>query len=113
MRTVQLRRYAIVPGELDAFATWWAATMPALRAPAGFTIDFAYALAERSEFVWAVSVEGDRERFDQAERVYLASSERAAAFVDLPERVERQTIAFAEAVSASTSISTTSTTEKG
>ncbi|MGO4104131.1 hypothetical protein AB4Y63_09280 [Leifsonia sp. YAF41] len=98
MRTVQLRRYSITRGELDAFAAWWAATMPALRERAGFTVDFAYAIAERSEFVWAVSVPGARDRFEQLEREWIASPERAAAFIGLVERVERQVIAFAEDV---------------
>lgn len=111
MRTVQLRRYAVAEGELDAFATWWAETMPSLRVRAGFTVEFAYAIAERSEFVWAVSVPGDRARFEQVEQSYLASPERAAAFRDLPERVERQTISFADEVSAMRS--TTRTTEEG
>lgn len=115
MRTVQLRRYSIIPGELNAFTEWWAATMPALREQAGFNVEFAFAVAERSEFVWAVSVDGPRDRFEQAERDWIASPQRAAAFVGLVERVERQIIAFAEDVTggAGNTSTTTSTTQKG
>jgi len=91
---IQLRRYEIVPGELDAFADWWRATMPVLRAKAGFTIEFAYVDEDAGEFVWAVSVPGTVEDFERVEAAYLSSEDRRQAFDGLPQRVAKQHVGF-------------------
>ena len=67
VKTIQLRRYTLVDGEYDAFVEWWRGAMPAVRPPAGFTIEFAYGLRESNEFVWAVSAPGDRDEFARLE----------------------------------------------
>jgi hypothetical protein len=87
MRTIQLRRYTLVDGEYDAFVEWWRAWMPKVRTGAGFTIDFAYGVRETSEFVWAVSAEGDAAAFLARETEYMASDARAEAFAGVPQRV--------------------------
>ncbi|MEV8266766.1 hypothetical protein [Microbacterium sp. NPDC076911] len=87
MKTIQLRRYALVDGEYDAFVAWWQGCMPEVRPAAGFTIEFAYGLRESNEFVWAVSVEGTTEEFLALEKVYVASAARAAAFEGVPQRI--------------------------
>jgi hypothetical protein len=87
VKTIQLRRYTLVDGEYDAFVEWWCEAIPALRSPAGFAIEFAYGLRETNEFVWAVSVQGDRAEFERLEAAYLASDARAAAFEGLPQRI--------------------------
>lgn len=92
MKSSQLRRYVVVEGEYDRFVEWWKAVMPDLRRHAGFTIDFAYGLPDTNEFVWAVSVEGDREHFDAVEAAYIASPERAEAMRGLFERVLEQRV---------------------
>lgn len=87
VKTIQLRRYTLDDGEYDAFVAWWNEWMPRVRSEAGFTIEFAYGIRERNQFVWAVSAPGDREAFVARETTYLASDARAAAFDGLPQRV--------------------------
>ncbi len=94
MKTIQLRRYALVDGEYDAFVDWWRAWMPRVRPAAGFAIEFAYGVPESNEFVWAVSVEGDTDAFLAREREYLASAARAEAFHGVPQRVASQDVSF-------------------
>ena len=74
MRSVQLRRYEIKPGEMDAFlAAFRAASV--VRGQYGFSVAFALVDDDRNEFVWAVTHDGD---FAVAEEAYYASPERAA-----------------------------------
>lgn len=96
MKTIQLRRYTLVDGEYDDFVAWWRGAMPLVRPPAGFTIEFAYGLRESNEFVWAVSVAGDRAEFARLEAEYLASPERAAVFEGVPQRVAVYDIRFVD-----------------
>jgi hypothetical protein len=96
MKTIQLRRYRLVDGEYDAFVDWWRGAMPAVRPAAGFTIEFAYGVRESNEFVWAVSVDGDREEFGRLEQAYMASEARAAVFDGVPQRVAVYDIRFVD-----------------
>jgi hypothetical protein len=96
MKTIQLRRYRLVDGAYDAFVEWWRGAMPVVRPPAGFTIEFAYGVRESNEFVWAVSVEGDREEFGRLEQAYMASEARAAVFDGVPQRVAVYDIRFVD-----------------
>jgi len=96
VKTIQLRRYTLVDGEYDAFVEWWRGAMPAVRPPAGFTIEFAYGLRASNEFVWAVSAPGDRDEFTQLEATYLASDARAAVFAGVPQRVAVYDIRFVD-----------------
>ncbi|MGO9963969.1 MAG: hypothetical protein ACLPUG_11140 [Acidimicrobiales bacterium] len=89
MVTVQLRRYQIHPGEMDAFLEWWPTILPA-REQYGFKVLFAYVDESTNQFIWAVSHDGD---FDAAEQTYFASPERAAAFDGVPRRTEEEFIA--------------------
>ncbi|MFF2493173.1 hypothetical protein [Agromyces sp. NPDC058064] len=98
MKTVQLRRYQIVPGEYEAFISWFVATMPPVRRATGFEVEFAYGVPETSEFVWAVSVAGDREEFERVEAAYVVSPERAGAFAGIPERIASKEISYVEGV---------------
>ncbi|WP_136706642.1 hypothetical protein [Agromyces sp. H66] len=100
MKTIQLRRYTLVDGAYDAFVEWWHEAMPAVRPPAGFTIEFAYGLRESNEFVWAVSVAGDRDEFRRLEEAYLASDARAAVFEGVPQRVVRSDVGFVDDIAA-------------
>jgi hypothetical protein len=74
MTSVQLRRYEIKPGEMDAFLTAVRAAFP-VREQYGFTVQFALVDEERNQFIWAVSHDGD---FATAEAAYYDSPERAA-----------------------------------
>jgi hypothetical protein len=89
MPTVQLRRYEIAPGEMDAFVEWWPSILPA-RKQYGFNVLFAFVDESTYQFIWAVSHDGD---FDLAEKEYLASPERAAAFDGVPQRVKESFVA--------------------
>ena len=99
-RTIQLRRYEIAPGELDAFVDWWRTWMPTVRPEAGFTIEWAYVDREANEFVWAVSAAGDAETFLELERTYLDSDARAKAFEGVPQRVAKYHVRLVEELPA-------------
>lgn len=100
MRTIQLRRYTLVDGEYDAFVAWWQEWMPKVRAGGGFAIDFAFGLRETSQFVWAVSAEGDLAAFLAREQEYLASDARREAFAGVPQRVAVHDVRFVDDVFA-------------
>ena len=86
-RTVQLRRYRVVDGEMDAFTDWWRSRLLPARIAYGFTLESAYVVPETDEFVWAVSAEGGAEAFGRLDAAWAASPERAAAFEGVPQRV--------------------------
>lgn len=89
---MQLRRYEILPGEMDAFVAWFPNIVP-VREKYGFKVEFAYADREKNEFVWVVSHEGD---YEAALAVYNDSPERAAAFEGQPTRVAKMHLAMVE-----------------
>jgi hypothetical protein len=97
MATVQLRRYQVKPGEMDDFVKWWPSILPA-RKQYGFEVLFAFVDSSTNQFVWAVSHEGDNEDFDAAEKTYLASPERAAAFAGVPSRIDETFITKVDVV---------------
>lgn len=86
-RTVQLRRYRLVEGELPAFVDWWRSRLLPARQAFGFRLETALVVPETDEFVWAVSVEGDEAAFAALDAAWTASAERAAAFEGVPKRV--------------------------
>lgn len=93
-RTIQLRRYQIAPGELERFSELFANNLVPARTAFGFTAEFAYAVPETGEFVWAVSHEGDEAAFSEAESTYYNSPERAAASEGIAERVQSAVVHF-------------------
>jgi hypothetical protein len=97
-RTVQLRRYRIVPGEMDAFVDWWSTRLLPARQRFGFALEFAAVVAETDEFVWAVSAEGDAAAFARLEAAWTPSPERAAAFEGVPQRVAAMDLRIADLV---------------
>ena len=78
MGGVQLRRYEMKPGEMDAFVEAWRGAV-VVRRQYGFSVVLAVVDEEHNEFVWVVSHDGD---FAAAEQAYYASPERAALPVD-------------------------------
>jgi hypothetical protein len=90
----QLRRYEIVPGELDAFLAWFPNIIP-VREQYGFKVLFAYADREQNQFVWAVAHDGD---FDAALETYNASPERAKVFEGVPTRVAKMHLSMVDEV---------------
>jgi hypothetical protein len=86
-RTVQLRRYRIVDGEMPAFTDWWRTRLLPARQAFGFTLESALIVPETDEFVWAVSAPGDPEAFGRLDAAWAASPERVVAFEGVPQRV--------------------------
>ncbi|MGN6446669.1 hypothetical protein [Amnibacterium sp.] len=86
-RTVQLRRYRIVEGELPAFLDWWRSRLLPARQAYGFRLESALVVPETGEFVWAVSAEGDEAAFAALDAAWAGSGERAAVFEGVPQRV--------------------------
>lgn len=98
MKTTQLRRYEIEPHLFDEFVDWMTSRLIPTREAAGFTVEFAYANREASEFVWAVSVDGDHERFGEVNAAYQSSPERTAAFEGVPNYATAQHADFVERI---------------
>jgi hypothetical protein len=98
MTTIQLRRYALIPEERDAFITWWQKEIPLVRRAHGFEILFAYLVPETDEFVWAVSHEGDAEEFARAEAEYEHAPDRLAAFEGVPKRTREMRVNLVQQV---------------
>ena len=86
-RTVQLRRYRIVEGELPAFLDWWRTRLLPARQAFGFRLETALVVPDTDEFVWAVSAEGDETAFARLDAAWTASPERVVAFDGVPQRV--------------------------
>ncbi len=82
--TTQLRRYQFPAGSLELMLPWWRENIPPLRERFGFHIEFAYALAESNEFVWAVSYPGSVAEFEAAEQQYFDSPEKAKVYEHIP-----------------------------
>lgn len=95
MKTVQLRRYELTDGAMDAFVAWFPSIV-GVRAQYGFTVEFAYADPGTNQFVWAVSHAGDEAAFKAAEAVYSDSPERAACFAGQPKRVDAMHLAMVQ-----------------
>ncbi len=90
----QLRRYTIADGQMDRFVAWFPNIIPA-REAYGFTVDWAYADREHSQFVWSVSHPGD---FDAAVNTYNESPERKAAFEGFESPVTEMVLAMVDQV---------------
>ena len=86
-RTVQLRRYRIIDGELPEFLDWWRSRLLPARLAFGFVLEAAFVVPETDEFVWAVSVAGDEAAFAELDAAWTASPERVTAFEGVPQRV--------------------------
>lgn len=84
MSTIQLRRYQLGPDSLDTFLWWWRERLLPVRRQYGFEILFGLINHEANEFVWAVRHSGDETAFDDADKAYSTSRERALAVVGLP-----------------------------
>jgi hypothetical protein len=95
-RTIQLRRYVVLPGLLDEFLAWWRAELVPAREASGFAVEFGYVLRESNEFVWAVSLPGGKDRFAAVEADYLVSPGRTAAFAARSTWTSQQVVSLVE-----------------
>src|SRR5829696_751695 len=93
MTSVQLRRYVIKPGEMEAFLDAVRTAFP-IREQYGFRIAFALVDEERNEFTWAVTHDGD---FAAAEAKYYESPERAALPVNPADHIAVMHLAMVKA----------------
>ena len=90
----QLRDYAVKPGEFDEFITEWAANIVPLRRTFGFSVVGAWTNTDRTRFVWMLA----RDDFEEADRAYYASPERAAITPDITRHLTRIDTALLDAV---------------
>jgi hypothetical protein len=93
MKTTQIRRYEIQPGQMPGFVQWFESQVIDLRNHFGFNVEF-YLASEGDEFLWAVSYPGSREAFLEVEGVYNQSAERAKVFESYPGTILEKHIGF-------------------
>lgn len=83
----ELRRYTINRGRLDDWVQAWRAGVYPLRLRMGFTVDGAWTIPERNEFVWILSYEGAD--WEERHRAYYESPERRALDPDPAQWIAR------------------------
>lgn len=81
MARAQLRRYQVKPGQMEAFINAWRHNAVPVRALYGFEVLASWASEDEAEFGWVVSYTGEG-AFEDAEKAYYASPERAAMSED-------------------------------
>jgi hypothetical protein len=94
MQTHQLRRYELDPERATDFVDWFGSGLAEVRTAHGFTIEWAYLAADRTEFTWLVSFEGDVDAFLAAEAVYSASDASKALIAVLPDAIRGMHTSF-------------------
>jgi hypothetical protein len=94
----QLRDYRIAEGELHRFVEEWRAGILPLRRELGFSIDGAWTVDDESRFVWLLSHPGDWGAFQEADRLYYASPQRASLNPNPARLIEEQATAKVIAV---------------
>jgi hypothetical protein len=88
----QLRDYTIQDGHFDDFLAAWTAGVLPLRRRFGFEIQ-AWSVPEDSHFVWIVRYDGPG-TFEEADRAYYASPERAAVHPNPSPWIAEQRVAW-------------------
>ena len=94
MKTTQLRRYEIEPGQMNEFLTWFEDLVIDLRKNFGFVVEF-YHTTDKDEFLWAVSFPDSMEQFLAVEETYSQSAERDKVFESYPGTILAKHISFA------------------
>ena len=87
MTTTQLRLFTIDRGRLEDFAKAWLAGVYPLRRAQGYRIEQAGVIEQTNQFVWLVEYDGDD--FEEKEREYYSSAERAALDPDPAQWIAR------------------------
>ena len=72
----QVRVYTVNPGTLQDFVAEWNSHVVPLRRLFGFEVEHAWASPDTDQLVWVLSYDGDD--WEEAERAYYESAERAA-----------------------------------
>ena len=73
----QLRIYTIRPGEMAEWIAEWRGLIAPLRRRHGFEIAGAWTIDRENQFVWILRYAG-AQTWEEADRAYYASQERAA-----------------------------------
>ena len=94
---IQLRIYTINRGALDVFATEWEEMIKPLRLKLGFTIPGAWKLEATNQFVWLMGYDGPGS-WDDLDRAYFQSNERAAMAPDPARNIARMEEYFLDPV---------------
>lgn len=89
----QLRDYRIIEGSLNQFVDEWRRRIAPLRRDVGFSIDGAWTVEGEDRFVWLLSFPGDWTTFDEADRGYYASPQRAKLDPDPARLIQQQALA--------------------
>lgn len=95
-KTIQLRRYQIVPGMLEEFRAWLNQEVLPIRKQFGFEVEFMYVDNQNSEFIWAVSVQGSIDDFLELQNRYDASDARELAGKKKPDCLLGVDVKFVE-----------------
>ena len=86
----QLRDYRITDGALHEFVSEWRTHIVPIRRGLGFSIDGAWTVEEESRFVWMLSHPGGWDAFEDADRGYHGSPQRAALEPDPARLIQEQ-----------------------
>jgi hypothetical protein len=84
----QVRIFTIRPGQIDDFLQAWLAGVYPLRLVHGFSIDGAWVIPERNQFLWIIRYDGS-EDWEMKERIYYASTERTILDPDPVQYIAR------------------------
>ena len=94
---VQLRRYTIAPDIMDDWVAEWTAKIRPLRQALGFTVLGAWRVDDSDEFIWLLAYDGPQ-TWEQAERAYYDSPQRAALDPDPARHITAQRVDFVQVV---------------
>lgn len=86
----QLRDYRIADGGLEQFVEEWRTQLVPIRFGLGFTIGGAWTVKEDGRFLWLLTFPGDWDAFEDADREYHGSPQRAALEPDPARLIEEQ-----------------------
>jgi hypothetical protein len=100
MAEYQLRDYRIQPGALDQWIKEWAESVRPLREKLGFTVAGAWTIEDENRFIWILRWDGPGS-FQDADRAYYASPERAAVKPDPARLIVSSEHKFCQAVAES------------
>ncbi len=90
----QIRRYRIVPGNMDAFVELFENQLVPLRERFGFRLESSWRLDETHEFMWSVSHDGPG-GFEAADAAYYSSPDRDAVSPNPLDFIEEVNISMA------------------
>lgn len=86
-RTTMMRRYTTDPALAEEFVQFLRTEVFPARENRGFTVESVWLSAGKEELTWFVSRPGTQEEFEQAERDWEESEERARIFGGRPQYV--------------------------